>query len=230
MRRRQLSIALGVPLLAGALSALGGCAAPATDGPGLWFIFLETGRPTPDDRDAVMMMQRGHIDNFKRLFAEGKLLAAGPMADPSRSKRGLVVVRAASHAELMGYFQPDAYVREGYLQVNAVPALARRPVYTEGIDASRVEEIRIVLIGRPAAAPDAATAMTRQALLQGLVVRGSVGAWYTLQTGPVAEVLLARSTDTAGLEAALAPYAKPGSGIGVQVWRQWISPGVVGPR
>ncbi|MDO9286580.1 MAG: hypothetical protein Q7U26_16925 [Aquabacterium sp.] len=230
MRRRQLTLALGAPLLAGALAGLGACATPATDGAGLWFIFLESGRPTPDDRDAVMAMQRGHIDNFKRLFGEGKLLAAGPMADPARSKRGLVVVRAASHAELMGYFQPDAYVREGYMQVNAVPALARRAVYTEGIDATRVEEIRIVLIGRPAAAPDAATAHARQALLQGLVERGNVGAWYTLQTGPVAEVLLARGTDSASLEAALAPYAAPDRGITVQVWRQWISPGVVGPR
>lgn len=230
MRRRQLAVTLGAPLLAGMLSALGGCAAPAPDGPGLWFIFLETGRPTPDDREAVMAMQRGHIDNFKRLFAEGKLLAAGPMADPARSKRGLVVVRASTHAELMGYFQPDAYVREGYMQVKAVPALARRAVYTEGIDATRVEEIRIVLIGRPTAAPDAATAQARRALLQGLVERGAVGAWYTLQAGPVAEVLLARSTDTAMLEAALVPYAAPADGIAVQVWRQWISPGVVGPR
>lgn len=230
MRRRQLSIALGATLLSGVLSGLGGCAAPATDGPGLWFIFLETGRATPDDREAVMAMQRGHIDNFKRLFAEGKLLAAGPMADPSRSKRGLVLVRAANRAELMAYFQPDAYVREGYMQVNAVPALARRAVYTEGIDAARVEEIRIVLIGRPPVASDASTAMSRQVLLQGLVERGTVGAWYTLQTGPVAEVLLARSTDTAMLESALAPYAATGSGVTVQVWRQWISPGVVGPR
>lgn len=229
MRRRQLNITLGAPLLAG-LGSLVGCATPAPEASVLWFIFLETGRATPDDREAVMAMQRGHIDNFKRLFAEGKLLAAGPMADPSRSKRGLVVVRASTHAELMGYFQPDAYVREGYMQVNAVPALARRAVYTEGIDVARVEEIRIVLIGRPASAADAATALARQALLQGLVERGTAGAWYTLQSGPVAEVLLARSTDTAMLEAALAPYAAPGSGIAVQVWRQWISPGVVGPR
>lgn len=38
-----------------------------------WFVFLEIGRPTPDDPPAVQAMQRGHIDNFKRLFAEGRL-------------------------------------------------------------------------------------------------------------------------------------------------------------
>lgn len=225
--QRRLAITMTALPLIGML----GCASLAPADPDLWFVFLETGRKTPDDEAAVMAMQRGHIANFKRLFAEGKLLAAGPMADPQRIKRGLVVVRAESIDALRGYFQPDAYVREGYMTLNAVPALARRPVFTEGIDDSRVEELRIVLIGRPPAPPEPALARARQALLQGLVERGTLGAWYTLQTGPVAEVLLARTTDSAALESALAPYAAPGGdGARIQVWRQWISPGVVGPR
>ncbi len=47
-----------------------------------WFIFLETGRPVPEDKAAVAAMQAGHLENFKRLFADGKLFAAGPMRDP----------------------------------------------------------------------------------------------------------------------------------------------------
>ena len=43
-----------------------------------WFIFLETGKKTPDDKALVAQMQRGHTDNFKRLFGEQKLFAAGP--------------------------------------------------------------------------------------------------------------------------------------------------------
>ncbi len=215
------------------LALLGACAAPAPpEASTLWFVFLETGRPTPPDKEAVATMQRGHIENFKRLFALGQLLSAGPLADPSQRKRGIVVVRAASLAELTGYFQPDAYVRDGYMQLNAQRALAQRPLHTEGIDASRIEEVRIVLIGRPdgrPAGPDPAAA-SRQALLRRLVDAGTVGAWYTLADGPVAEVLLARGTDTAALQAALAPYAAAGPPVAVDVWRQWISPGVVGPR
>ena len=45
-----------------------------------------------------------------------------------------------------------------------------------------------------------------------------------------AELLLARGTDTAGLQAALAPYAATGAAVTLDVWRQWISPGVIGPR
>lgn len=46
-----------------------------------WFIFLESGKKTPDDKALVGQMQRGHIDNFKRLFGEQKLFAAGPLQD-----------------------------------------------------------------------------------------------------------------------------------------------------
>jgi uncharacterized protein YciI len=217
------------------LLMLPGLSTAATDPPvdtgDSWFVFLETGRPTPDDPPAVQAMQRGHIENFKRLFAAGRLQAAGPLADPARIKRGIVVVRAASLDELPGYFQPDDYVREGYLRLNARRAAARQPLHTEGIDATRIEEVRIVLIGRSATPADADTSAQRHQLLQALVDAGTLGAWYTLADGPVAEVLLARGTDTAALEAALAPY--PGlaaGGISLAVWRQWLSPGVVGPR
>ena len=56
------------------------------------FIFREIGKKTPDDKALVGQMQRGHIDNFKRLFAEQKLIVAGPLQDPSTLKRGIVIV------------------------------------------------------------------------------------------------------------------------------------------
>lgn len=223
MLRRTLLLS---PLVLPAL--LTACATPAPPPGDLWFAFLETGRPTPADKDAVAAMQRGHIENFKRLFAQGRLLAAGPLADPSRHKRGIVVLRGASPDELATYFTPDDYVREGYMTLNARRAVAHAPLHTEGIDANRIEEARIVLIGRPADADPAAA--QRQALLRRLVDAGTLGAWYTLADGPVAELLLARGTDTASLQAALAPYAAAGPAVTVDVWRQWISPGVIGPR
>lgn len=215
MRRRELPAAFA------ALAGLAGCATAPPAGPRDWFIFMEAGRKTPDDRAAVAAMQRGHIENFKRLFAEGRLFAAGPMRDPVGLKRGMVTVRATTRAELQGFFQPDDYVREGYMTLNAVPATAHKALNTEGIDASRVEEVRIVQVSRPAG--DGAAA-ARQAFLRGLLDGGRVGAWYTLHEGPVAEVLFARSTDSAALEAAFAGL--PGGGE-VAVWRQWLSPGVV---
>jgi len=221
MHRRQFTAMLKATLLAGAFGRAG-----AQDSPPFWFIFLETGRKTPDDKEAVAQMQRGHIDNFKRLFGERKLFAAGPLRDPTGVKRGIVVVRAASRAELLGYFDPDEYVREGYMTVNAAPAHANKALNSEGIDPNGIEEVRIVLLGRDSGAASAATA--GRALLQGLVERGAFGAWYTLQSGPIAEILFARGTDSATLEQSLAGY--PGVAtkeVSLAVWSQWLGKGVL---
>ena len=67
-RRQALHLALLPWLLALTTGHGARAATPESDH---WFIFLERGRKTPDDRAAVEAMQRGHIDNFKRLFALG---------------------------------------------------------------------------------------------------------------------------------------------------------------
>jgi len=221
---RSRCLLVGLVLLSG-VSAL---ARGETVSQGHWFIFLESGKPTPDDKEAVAKMQRGHIDNFKRLFAERKLLAAGPLRDPARIKRGIVVVRAASVAELLGYFQPDEYVRDGYMTVNAVPARVNKALNSEGIDDSAIEEVRIVQIQRPAARPAAEVIARQGAFLQGLLDKGTLGAWYTLENGPVAEVLFARTTDTAMLETTLSGYPRADSQPAfVSIWSQWLGKGVL---
>jgi uncharacterized protein YciI len=194
----------------------------------LWFIFLESGKKTPDDKDAVAKMQRGHIDNFKRLFGEKKLFAAGPLRDPSGLKRGIVVVKANGRDELSVHFQPDEYVRDGYMTLNATLAAANKPLATEGIDENAIEEVRIVQIMRPRGAGGALPVKANRAFIQSLVDKGTIGAWYTLQTGPVAEVLFAKTKDTAALETALADYPSAQSGgAEIFVWGQWLAKGVV---
>jgi uncharacterized protein YciI len=223
-RRSLLSSALAGALLAPWAARVKAQTQADPDSRPWWFVFLETGRKTPDDKAAVQAMQVGHIDNFKRLHGEKKLFAAGPLRDPSGLKRGIVVVRAESPDMLASYFQPDAYVREGYMVLNAAQATVHKGLISEGIDPNGIEEVRIVLVPRPAGNADAAAVQARHAQLRRLLDDGTLGAWYTLHSGPWAELLFARSTDTAGLQAALAA-------VDAQVWQQWIGKGVVpGPR
>jgi uncharacterized protein YciI len=219
---------LALPIIALALTTVL-CVAQATaDKRPTWFIFLETGKPTPDDKEAVAKMQAGHIQNFKRLFGEKKLFAAGPLRDPARKKRGIVVVKAESKAELLTYFQPDEYVREGYLIANAVRSVAHKPLNTEGIDPDGIEEERIVLITRPAKEPTRKEKRENNAFIQALVDKGTVGAWYTLEREDVAEVLFCRTTDTKALEDIFAqlPTVKGGKASAL-IWPQWLGKGVV---
>ncbi len=190
----------------------------------MWFIFLETGRPVPDDKAAVEAMQRGHLDNFKRLFAEGKLFAAGPLRDPSREKRGIVIVKAPNRQILMQYFQPDAYVREGYMTVNAQMATVHQALHHTGIDPDGIEENRIVLLSR--AEPKDKDAVP--VFLQRALDDGVIGAWYSLEDGPVGEVLFMRGTDETALRKAMAEY--PGLSdqrATMKIWSQWLGKGVL---
>lgn len=193
-----------------------------------WFIFLETGKKTPADKALVEKMQRGHIDNFKRLHGEKKLFAAGPLQDPSTLKRGIVVVKAPSNEVLKTYFQPDDYVREGYMTLNAMPAIAHKALASEGIDPSGVEEVRIIQILRPSPAAVTGDAKANQEFLQALIDRGTVGAWYSVDSGSLSEVLFSRTTDSKMLEDTFAQYPAAKSGdASIAVWRQWLGKGVV---
>ena len=192
-----------------------------------WFIFLESGKPTPPDKDVVAKMQAGHIANFGRLFAEQKLFAAGPLVDPSGAKRGIVVVKAPNRDTLQRYFDADDYVREGYMTLNARRAVANKPLNTMGIDPKLIEEVRIILIGRPSVVLDTDTESNAKAFLQTLVDRGVVGAWYTIADGPFSEVLFTRITDPTRLDETGLNVSTTATGSTVTIWRQWLSKGVV---
>lgn len=232
MRRRSLLarlmsgasvlLALAQPFAAAAQATPSAAPSPAAGQ--TWFIFLETGKPVPDDREAVAQMQRGHLENFKRLYGEGKLSAAGPLRDPARLKRGIVVVQAPSREALAGYFQPDAYVREGYMTVNAQPAEAMQPLLQVGVDPGGIEEGRIVLISR--GAPELREA--QHAHLRKALELGTAGAWYSLKEGPVAEVLFVRTTNDSGVRIALAGYpGLAGERVTMEIWPQWLGKGVL---
>lgn len=213
------------------VALLAGCAAPASsvnDQPKTWFIFLETGKKSDGNKEAMAERQRGHIANFQRLFGEKKLQAAGPMADPSTLKRGIVVVQAANRDVLKEYFLPDAYVSEGYMTLNATPARVRKSLNTEGVTPDKIEEGRILMISRPVEATGAATHAAGDKFLQGLLDSGAIGAWYSLESGPIAEVMFVKSTDSAAMEKMLSAHPQVvANQATVSVWRQWLSRGVV---
>ncbi len=225
---RQIPNAFALALFSLLLTHRPALAQDVVDSRPTWFIFLETGKKTPDDKEAVAKMQKGHIDNFVRLHGEKKLFAAGPLADPSKLKRGIVVVKAHTREEYVSYFQPDDYVREGYMTLNAERATVHRALKSEGIDPSGIEEVRIVQITRPQTPLSAPQQKQDHAFLMALVDKGAVGAWYTLEGGSTAEILFCRSTDTAAVSALFAELPSVAAAKStVLVWPQYIGKGVV---
>lgn len=227
-RRSVLQGAAGLTALLTLPRAQAQEAPPAAPVPGRdWFVFLERGLPTPPDKERVMAMQKGHIDNFGRLFAAGKLFAAGPMRDPAQLKRGIVVVRAPDLDALRRYFDEDEYVALGHMTLNAQPCQVKKALNTTGLNLKKIVENRIVMLsGAAALRPEERRQL--DAALQGLLDDGTLGAWYAMEAGPIDHVLFRAGNDEAPLQAALARLpGRADERLQAAVWGQWFAEGVV---
>ncbi len=112
----------------------------------LWFVFLVKGDHQPD-ADKAQSMQDAHIGNFKRLFLEHKLVAAGPLQDPSNFRRGIVILTVPSLEAVRQCFNTDPYVQAGVMHLEVYRWNAdRKRIHLHSIDLTSIEENRIVLL------------------------------------------------------------------------------------
>lgn len=113
---------LAVAIIAGGLcgTTLAQDAKTEGDAKSRYWIFLVTGKSAAGvPKEEIADKQKAHIDNFKRLAELKKLFAAGPMADPAKTKRGIVLIEAESLDKIPALFEPDPYVTEGFMKIDA---------------------------------------------------------------------------------------------------------------
>ena len=123
----------------------------------LWFVILVTG-PTqlPDDGAKVQEMQKAHLANFGAMHDKGLLLTAGPMSDPEKSKRGIVVFdgrtvkdRKAVHAA----FKDDPYIQNGHMALEIYDWYTARDRINSRVEPGTIEENILVLLKKPKTQP-----------------------------------------------------------------------------
>jgi uncharacterized protein YciI len=115
-----------------------------------FFGFLVTGKNPPKaSSEEIAKYQGEHIANFKRLFDADKLTTAGPMADPEKKKRGIVVLSVSKKEEIPPLFISDPYVSKGFMDLEVYPIkIEFGKLNTSGIEPKGIMENRIVLISR----------------------------------------------------------------------------------
>ena len=132
-----------------AQSGIGEAAAkdePALGGP-LYWVFLTTGKSTQGTEPAELeKMQGAHLANFGRLHKEGKLFAAGPLADPQKTERGIVVVTAPNLEGLSELFAADPFLKEGFLVLDSIPMEVAVGTFQREIKSEALAEFRLVLL------------------------------------------------------------------------------------
>ena len=116
--------------------------------PTIYFGFFTRGSgPRPTDPAVVEKMQADHIGNLKRLHGEGRLLAAGPLADPTKQRRGILVLKAATREEIQGFFTNDPYVKTGIMTVSVEAWQVDQSRFNDHpVDPDSIAEFRLVLV------------------------------------------------------------------------------------
>lgn len=113
------------------------------------------------DPAELQKQQAEHIANLGRLAREGKLMMAGPLADPDRKLRGVIVLKGEkppkTKAEMDAIFGPDPFVQSGRLAFESVPWMTAEGRMNPTVNSSTIEEHTFVMLqkGEGKAAADA---------------------------------------------------------------------------
>ncbi len=164
----------------------------------LWFVFLVSGDgPRPKEASELQRMQAAHIANFSKRHGEGKLIAAGPLADPGKKRRGIVVLTVPTRQDVMDAFIGDPFVENRIMTVDASPWGANAgDINTDLKGQTGMEEHRLVLLTSGRRPPD--YLMRQHERFMKSNVHASIGGHLHLRDG-FAEVLLFHGKDEAAL-------------------------------
>lgn len=84
------------------------------------FMFFTTGKSTADvPHEELTALQKRHIENLQRLYYAKLSPLAGPLADPDKKRRGIVLLNLKKIEAVSEHFQPDPYVTQGFMQIEA---------------------------------------------------------------------------------------------------------------
>ena len=116
-----------------------------------FWIFLTTDKSTEGiDRSEIAKMQEAHLGNFRSLHKAGKLLTAGPMADPEKKKRGIVVMTATDSKTLPSLFEQDPLINQGFRAVDAIPMEIAVGSFSKDADPNKFAEYRLIVLEKSA--------------------------------------------------------------------------------
>jgi uncharacterized protein YciI len=101
-----------------------------------YLVILKTGKNKNKDKAAINKAFAGHMQNIKKLAAEGKLIVAGPLSKNKKNYRGIFILNATNEAEAMDLLQSDAAISEKYLEPEIYKwyGSAALPLYLEKSD------------------------------------------------------------------------------------------------
>lgn len=197
--------------------------------PATYWVFLVRGTVPPGTaKEQLTEMQNAHIGNFKLQYAAGKLLTAGPLQDPTQSRRGIVVLTVRDRKAVEACCKPDPYVQSGVMKVEASRIETKLgALQTTNIDPDGIVENRLVVFSKMGKASRDAT-KAHEAYMK---TAPGIAFYATVKDkGELAAVALFEGTNDAAINGWLAndPLVK-GETWKATVYPQWLSKGILVP-
>lgn len=199
----------------------------------VYFMYFMKGKGArPADQKELEAMQKAHIENMGAQAKLGKLLAAGPLNDPTTERRGITVLHLDDPKQIPSVFANDPFVQHDIMQVKAVEWSVDPKLFKPAVDPSSIVEHRLVLMRRGLGMQPENDAMVREhrKFLDGLMKTHQLAVWGPV-TGldGVREVLIFTGTDTDGIMNKLKEDAYVQKALmSPEILPLWMSKGVVG--
>jgi uncharacterized protein YciI len=134
--------------------------APAS---GLWMVLLMAGSAPVPPSEATQR-QTAHLDNFRRLSEESRLVLVGPTMEPGSALRGILLLKAQNQAEVEKEFLSDPYVTQGNLTLTLYPFFPIKGQFTSRPGVAKMLACRLVLMKRKSGASSPGTTEWTRAL------------------------------------------------------------------
>jgi uncharacterized protein YciI len=195
------------------------------------FMFFTTGKSVADvPREELTALQKRHIENLERLYHAGLSPLAGPLADPDKKRRGIVLLNLKGTEAVREHFQPDPYVTQGFMQIEAHKV--RVPVQDLGKPSeTEISEHRIALL-EPTSPLDQRVIHDISFRLRKLPGSERPRLLAVREKGdgfPAIFALFLASDDDSVRKTLQAVGQEPVRDTDWKVWRQWCSKGVLKP-
>lgn len=184
--------------------------------PARWFVLLVRGGGRAPKGSDVGAMQTAHIANFGKRFQEGKLAAAGPLEDPTKHRRGIVVLTVRTRAEVDACFTGDPYIENRMLRIEAHKWISPLNGFGAAPDPEKIAPHRMVRLTFP---NGYAGPFPR--------IPGGVGGRFAGERGGV---LLTATTDDAALASSLRASPAVQAGTAFEIVPLWMSAGTITGR
>ena len=192
------------------------------------FIFLELDQGSGGhDQATLEKWQAEHIGNFKKRHAEGVLKLAGPLSDPDRKVRGIVVLDIASAGDAARHFVEDPYIQHRVMKPEAIEGeMAAMALGTP--EETGIEQHSIAIFTAAPGQEKRKADPSRYLKLS--AADGPAVAFRATKPGAVRQVLIFREKELDKVRAIVAadPAVRRGD-LKAAVWSQWLGKGSLAP-